>query len=246
MDKQSLSANKRNILGRKVNSLRKQGFLPGNVYGKKIKSQAVQVNLKDFTAVFAKAGETGLIDLALDGKRLPVLIHNIAYHPVTQNPLHADFYQVDLKEKVTTKVPLEIIGEAPAVKDKTGVLLQNLDEIEVEALPQDLPDKISLDVGSLTAVDMGIKIKDLPQNSKVKILSDGELEIVKIAPAVSKEAEKEIEEAQAQKQAEAAAAAEAQAPGEGAGEAATAPEEKKPDSAKETPGKDAKPQEEKS
>lgn len=244
MDKQNLSANKRNVLGRKVKQLRTQGFLPANIYGKKVKSQAVQVNLKDFTLVFAKSGETGLVDLALDGKKLPVLIHNIAYHPITGSPLHADFYQVDLKEKVTTKVPLEIAGEAPAVKDKTGVLLTIIDELEVEALPQDLPDKISVDVSQLTAVDMGIKVKDLAPNPLVKILTDIELEIVKIAPAVSKEAEKELEEAEAQKQAE-AAAAEATAP-EGVQEAPAEGEEKKPDSAKAIPGKETKPQEEKS
>lgn len=245
MDKQNLTANKRNVLGRKVKQLRTQGFLPANIYGKKVKSQAVQVNLKDFTSVFAKSGETGLVDLALDGKKLPVLIHNIAYHPVTGSPLHADFYQVDLKEKVTTKVPLEIVGEAPAVKDKTGVLLTIIDELEVEALPQNLPDKISVDVSLLTAVDMGIKVKDLAPNPLVKILTDIELEIVKIAPAVSKEAEKELEEAEAQKQAEAAAAAET-APAEGAQEAPAEGEEKKPDSAKASPGKETKPQEEKS
>lgn len=197
MNSQSLKAQKRSVLGRKVKNLRKDGILPANIYGKKIKSQSVQVNLKDFTGVFEKVGETGLVDLELENKKLPVLIHNISYHPVSHQTLHADFYQVDLKEKVTTDVPLEIIGESIAVNDKLGVLLTILSEVEVESLPADLPEKIQVDVSNLKAVDESIKISDLKTSDKVKILTDLNLEIVKIAPLVSKEAEEMVKEQEA-------------------------------------------------
>ena len=132
------------------------------------------------------------MELELDGKKLPVLIHNVSYHPVTNQTLHADFYAVDLKEKVEANVPLLIIGESPAVKDKTGVLLINLDELHVEALPQDLPEKIEVDIANLVKLDDAIKVADLPVSDKIKILTDLELEVAKIAPLVVKE---KVEEA---------------------------------------------------
>ena len=192
MNKTSLPAKLRTVLGRKIKQLRKQGLLPANIYGKKVKSQAVSVDAKKFAEVFSKAGETGLLELELDGKKLPVLIHNVSYHPVTNQTLHADFYAVDLKEKVEANVPLLIIGESPAVKDKTGVLLINLDELHVEALPQDLPEKIEVDIANLVKLDDAIKVADLPVSDKIKILTDLELEVAKIAPLVVKE---KVEEA---------------------------------------------------
>ena len=189
MEKHTLSASKRTVLGRKVKKLRQSGLLPANVYGKKISSQAVQVNRKDFETVFSKAGETTLVDLKLEKKTIPVLIHNIAYDPIDTTPLHADFYQVDLKEKVTTKVPVVVTGESPAVRDKIGVVLTIVSEVEVEALPQDLLEKIEVDVSKLTQVDSSIKVGELSLSEKVKVLTEANLDVVKIAPLISKEAE---------------------------------------------------------
>lgn len=224
MEKLKLSATKRNIVGRKVKKLRKEGVLPANLYGKKIASCSIQIPEKDFVLVFRKAGETGLIELTLENKKHPVLIHHIQYHPVTNCPLHADFFQVDLKEKVATRVPLTIISEAPAVKDKIGTLLQLISEIEVEALPTDLPDKIEVNVGKLVAVDQSIKVAELVVGDKIKILTSPNLEIVKVAPLVSKEAGK-----MAKEEAEKAAAATAATP-----PTAPAVEGEKPKATKET------------
>lgn len=204
MEKIQLQAQKRTISGRKVKQIRKQGFLPANVYGKKITSRAVQVAVKDFTSVFARAGGSGLVELSLADKKVPVLIHNVQYHPVTNTPLHADFFQVDLKEKITAKVPVVLVGEAKAVKDKAGVLLTILSELEVEALPADLPEKIEVDVTHLALIDESVKVESIKVSEKVKILAGNDLDIVKIAPLVSKEAEKMAQE---EKAAAAAAAA---------------------------------------
>lgn len=212
MDKHILKANKRTEQGRKVKKLRKEGILPANIYGKKIKSQSIQVQLKDFVEVFKKTGETGLIELAVEEKKLPVLIHNVQLHPLTSLPLHADFFQVDLKEKVTARVPIVTIGEAPAVKDKLGVLLHIISEIEVEALPTDLPEKIEVDVSALSAIDQSLKISQLKLSDKIKVLTETEQEIVKIAPLVSKEAEKMAKE---EAEAAASAASEVSQPVEG-------------------------------
>lgn len=233
MDKVTLNAQKRTVVGRKVKKLRKGGFVPGNLFGKKVKSQAVQVTEKEFSPIFSKAGETSLVELMIDKQAHPVLIQNVSYHAVTGFPLHIDFFQVDLKEKVQTRVPLVFIGESSAVKDKVGVLLHILSEVEIEALPADLPEKIEVDINNLKAVGDTIKVSDLKVSDKIKILSDVNLELVKVAPLVSKEAEqmaKEEAEAKAAAAAEAAAAAGAEGapPQAGAPPAEGAPAEKAP------------------
>ncbi len=220
MDKHTLKANKRTVLGHKVKNLRKQGLLPANIYGKKVKSLAVEVAEKDFTSVFAKVGETGLIELTVGDEKKPVLVHNVAYNPVTDKPLHVDFFQVDLKEKVTAKVKLVMIGESPAVKDKVGVLLTIISDVEVEALPSDLPDKIEVDITVLSALDQTLKVSDLKVSDKIKILTNSASEIIKVAPLVSKEAEK-----MAAEEAAAAAAAAASATAESADTASVTTEE---------------------
>jgi len=127
-EKTKLNVEKRKDIGRKVKFLRREGILPANIYGKKIKSLAVQLSTKSFLPVLKEVGETGLLELKVtdEEKTRPVLIHAVQFHPTSGEPLHADFYQVDLKEKVTTKVPVELIGESLAVKDKIGILIQPL------------------------------------------------------------------------------------------------------------------------
>lgn len=205
MEKYNLTAQKRSILGQKVEQLRKKGILPANLFGKKIKSQAIQLSSKDFDKIFSKAGESSLVELVIDKKIHPVLIHNVQMHPVTDISIHVDFFEVDLKEKVATKVPLVSVGESVAVKDRIGVLLTLLSEVEVEALPADLPDKIEVDISKLAVLDQVIKISELKVSDKIKILTDKDQDIIKVAPLVSKEAQKQAEE-------EAAAAAAAAAP----------------------------------
>jgi large subunit ribosomal protein L25 len=231
MEKLQLKASKRNTVGRKVKALRRQGQLPANVYGKKVKSQAVSVEEKELVKVFSKAGETGLVELILDSDKKPVLIHNVQHHPVTGKILHVDFYQVDLKEKVTAKVPIAIIGESLAVRDKIGVLLTLVSELEVESLPADLPEKIEIDISGLAAVDQTVKVADLKVSQKIKILADQNKELVKVAPLVSKEAEQMAKE-EAEKAAAAVAAVETAAPAEGVAKE-EAPKEK--EAVKETP-----------
>lgn len=229
MDKVTLNANRRTVIGRKVKKLRKEGSLPANLFGKKIKSVAVQVQERQFKEVYGKVGETGLVELMLEKKAHPVLVHNVSYHPVTRFPLHVDFFQVDLKEKVVTKVPLSFVGDSPAVRDKLGVLLHILSEVEIEALPVDLPEKIEVDISGLKAVGDTIKVSDLKVADKIKMLTDLALELVKVAPLVSKEAERMAkEEAEAKAAAAAEAAAAAAAAGEGKPAEEVPPEEKAP------------------
>lgn len=195
-DKIKLNVEKRKIAGRKVKFLRKEGILPANIYGKKVKSLAVQVNLKSFLPVLKGAGETGLIDLKVAGedKARPVLIHNIQYHSVSDEPLHADFYQVDLKEKVTTKIPVELVGESAAVKGKIGILIQPLSEIEIEALPADLPEKIELNISSLEQIGDAVTLADVKLAEGVRSLTDTSQILAKIEPPAKEEEVAPVEE----------------------------------------------------
>jgi large subunit ribosomal protein L25 len=184
----NLVAKPRKTLGRKVKRLRKEGLLPANLYGKKIKSQALELPVAEFLKVYEQEGETGLIDLKIDSQVHPVLIHNLQVHPVTDEPLHVDFRQVSLTEKITAGVPIEIRGEAPAVEQKKGILIQPLNEVEVEALPQDLPDQIEVDISQLTEVDQAITVADLVYDKeKVKVLTDAGEVVVKINPLEEEE-----------------------------------------------------------
>lgn len=214
MEQTALKAQKRSVLGRKVKALRKQGVTPAHVFGKKVKTEHVQVQTGEFAKVFEKAGETGIIDLAVDGKKKPVLVKNVQVHPVTDQPLHIDFYQVNLSEKVKVDVPLEIVGESPAAQKKIGLLLTPVSELEIEALPTEIPEKIEVDVSTLDEVGKEVKVKDLKvDRSKVEIHTDDELVVVQIGELVTKE----MEETEAEIEAEQAVAEEVTeaAPAEG-------------------------------
>ncbi len=214
MQKHILTVKKREIFGKKVKRLRKDGTLPGNVYGHNFASEAVQMPTKEFTDVFEKAGHSGVVELKVDGQTIPTLIHEVTYHHVTHNVLHVDFYKVNLKEKVKAVVPVVLVGEPQAVTDKLGLLMHSLSEVEVEALPTDLPEHIEVDVTSLAQVGDGFHVSDLKVPAGVAIVTDAEHEVVRIAELVSHEAE-------AQAQEEAAAAEEAGAEGEATEGAAT-------------------------
>lgn len=220
MKREKLKVEKRKIVGKQVKKLRRDGILPGNVYGKDLKSTSVQVLFKDFEAVFKEAGETGLVDLELDGKTIPVLIHNLQTD-FRGTPLHADFFQVNLKEKVKTMVPIEIVGEPKAVTEKIGILMNIMSEVEVEALPENLPEKIEVNVEHLTNIDEQITVADLKTPEGVEILSDKEQVVSKIGELVTKEAQEQAAAEQAAAEAASAetgtteGATEGEAPAEG-------------------------------
>jgi large subunit ribosomal protein L25 len=193
MDKINLSAENRILSGRKVKTLRKQGIIPANIFGKKVTSLSISVNLKEFSKVYEKAGETSLITLILGSDKTKkeeraVLITNVQYDAVSDMPIHVDFHQVDLKEKVTADVEVELIGESPAEKTGIGTVVQYIDEIEVEALPMDLPEKFIIDVSTLTEVDQAVFVKDLKvEKDKVEVKVDAEEIVVKIEPPQKEE-----------------------------------------------------------
>jgi len=217
MKREKLKVEKRKVLGKKVKKLRREGILPANIYGKDIKSLAVQLAQKDFDKVFKEAGETSLVDIMVDSQTIPVLIHN-TQTDYLGNYLHADFYKVNLKEKVKTMVPILIVGEPKAVIDKVGLLMNILSEVEVEALPEQLPEHIEINVEKLALVDEQITVEDIKAPEGVTILTDPGQVIVKIGELVSKEAEElAAQEQAAAEEAKAEEAAEEGMPTEDAG-----------------------------
>lgn len=191
MDKVTLDAEKRSLVGRKVKNLRNKGLLPANMFGRGVKSESLQVKLANFQDIFKKAGETGLLYLSIKNGRVeqkPVLVSNVQLDPVSGTPIHVDFHQVDLKEKVTAEVPVEITGEAPAEKGGIGTVVQYIDKIQVEALPTALPEKFVVDVSNLAEVDQAIYVKDLAlDKAKVDIKADEKGIVVKVEPPQKEE-----------------------------------------------------------
>lgn len=186
----SLSAEKRKIVGKKVKKLRLEGKVPANVFGKNVKSLALSIKRIEFEKLYRTAGETTLIDIHIEGEKepRPALIAEAQFHSVSDHLLHVNFHQVDLTKKVTAGVPVRLIGESPAVKDKGAVLVTVMSEINVEALPANLPDHIAVDISGLVEFGDSVHVKDLRVDSDVKILAD-EGETVVTAQEPKEEAE---------------------------------------------------------
>jgi large subunit ribosomal protein L25 len=212
MKKHSLNATLRTITGSKVKQLRKQGLIPATVYGKNFNSISVTVPKEDFLKISKEIGETGLIELSLKDDVLPVLANTVQINPVTRDPIHIEFHKVDLKEKVKAKVPVVTVGESEVITQKLGVLLQLVNEVEVEALPADLPENIELDITSLKNVGDELKVSAMKIPAGVILITELDVNAAKIAPLVSHEAAAEEAKAAETAQAQAAESAEAAAP----------------------------------
>jgi large subunit ribosomal protein L25 len=180
-DKHEIKAENRSVLGKKVKKLRKDGLTPATVYGKGIESKSIQFVSKELEKMFEELGESTLVEVSLDEKeKLPVLFRNPQYHPVEGNLIHIDCYKVNLKEKITATVPLEFVGESLAVKNG-NILVTVTDEVEIEALPADLPEKIEVDISVLEDLESTITVKDLKiDSSKLTMITDIEQLVVKV------------------------------------------------------------------
>lgn len=193
MDRTKISVEQRKITGKKVKQLRKEGIIPANIFGKDLKSISIQVELKEFQKAFKEAGETALVDVKVGSEVYPSLIHNLQRDPRYDSIIHVDFHKVNLKEKITTEVPVVLEGESPAVKSGEGLILQTLNEVEVECLPTDIPPHITIDAEKLTEVGQSVHVKDLKvDKTKVEIKNDPEEVIVTVQTAEMKEVVEEV------------------------------------------------------
>lgn len=156
-----IQAQKREILGKKVKHLREKGLIPAELYGHGRENIHLSIPADIFHDVYEDAGEHAIVNLTIDKKSIPVLINSVQRHPISREVLAVDLYQVKMDEKVTTHVPLKFDGSSPAADDLGGVLVQAMNEIEIEALPGDIPDGIMVDLSSLRELDTSIYVKDL-------------------------------------------------------------------------------------
>lgn len=213
----------------KAGSARRAGQVPAILYGHGLKNENIQVDAKLFLKVLAEAGRTSLVDLSVDGKEHNVLIREVQLHPMRDEVLHADFYQVRMDEEVRADVPLEYVGESPAVKDLGGVLVRNFDTLEIEALPKDLPRSIEVDISKLGTFEAVIKVADLTVGNGVKVLVETDAVVALVQPprsdaeleSLSEEVKEDVESV------EGVVKPEVPAEGEEGSEADTAGEEEK-------------------
>ena len=189
MEKIELQAEKRESVGTALNSLRKKGFLPSVVYGRNFEAAPIQTKYTDFEKAFKKAGESTLINLKIGDREEPTVIKDIQKDPVTDKIIHADFYKVNLKEKIKAKIQLVLAGESEAVK-AGGILVKTVNELEVEALPQDLPHEFQIDISRLQNIGDHILVKDIFVSENVKMEADPE-DVVVLIQAPREEAVEE-------------------------------------------------------
>lgn len=178
-----LIAKSRAAAGKQNKRLRKSGFLPGVLYGPKQKSVSLEVDEKEFERVYRQAGENTLINLKLNDKENhKVLIHEVGRHFMKPKPVHVDFYAVNLKKKIHAKIPLRFEGTPPAVKEQGGVLLTIVNEVEVNALPTDLPHFIEVDLRGLAQFNDQVRLQDLKVGEEVEILGNPEDVVATVKP----------------------------------------------------------------
>jgi large subunit ribosomal protein L25 len=199
MEQLQLSADKRVVTGKEVRHLRKNGLIPAVVFGHAVESTAIQVAEKDLRAVLARGGSNRLISLEIEGQgqHTLALAREVQRHPLTAAILHVDFQAVVMTEKLRTSVGLAFVNQSPAVIDGSGMLIHNLDEVEIECLPADLISTIEVDLSGLQKIDDTIHVRDLTVSANVKILTAPEDMIVRVVHVTEIEAEEEAAEAPA-------------------------------------------------
>lgn len=190
-----LAVQKREQLGRGVHALRTRHLIPAELYGKGIANVHLAVPEKDFKKVFKEAGENTIVNIIVDGKKYPAFIYDVSYDGVTDEILNIDFYQVRMDEKIKIGVPIEFIGIAPAVKSKNGILVKALQELEIEALPSDIPHNIPVNITTLEDIGQSLYVKDVSVPEKVRVLVAPDTVVVTITAQVTEEEELAMQQA---------------------------------------------------
>ncbi len=194
MEKYVLEAKKREIIGKQVKALRREGLLPAVIYGSGIEPMPLTLNTGEVRQTLSVIGANTLITLKIGKKEYLVLVRDLQREVIKRDLLHIDFQAVSMEETITTNVPVLVVGEAPAVKELNALLVTSLDFLQIEAKAKDLPDTISVDISELVEIGDHIQVKDLFISGDVKILDDSELTVVVVAAPTLMEIEPEVEE----------------------------------------------------
>ena len=195
MDMIELLCNEREVKGKKVKILRQQGITPVSLFGHDVQPQVLQCDTIKLARSVAQAGETRLISLKINKGKKPklALVREVQRSPMSKQLLHVAFYAVKLEEKVVVQVPIVFVGEAPALNKKGNTLMRELDTLSIECLPNEIPNKIEVDISSLAEANQALRVKDIDFRKKITVLDHPERVIVTvIARAEEKVIPKEI------------------------------------------------------
>jgi large subunit ribosomal protein L25 len=187
-----LAAKTRQKLGKGVKALRKEGFVPAELYGHGLANMHLSLAAKEFNKVFKEAGTNTVVTLLIDKDKKPAIIHDVMRDALTDEIAHVDFYQVRMDEKIKAKVPLEFIGIAPAIKTLGAVINRSMAELEVEALPTDLPHRLTVDLSVLDELNKSVYVRDIKVPKGVKILIEEETAVATATPPLKEEEKVEV------------------------------------------------------
>lgn len=202
-----LEISRREVMGKAVKRLRKEGIIPANIFGHNEASMAIQIDAGAFERLRRSHGSRSVLSLRMSGTKSTqtALIRHIQREPQTSKIIHVDFFRVSLSERIRVKVPLHFTGEAPAVKTENGVMLHLLDAIEIECVARDIPEYLEVDVSGLTEIDAILHASDVKLPADFTLITDPEEGIVKVAATRAEVAEEAAEAAAASEAAPAAA-----------------------------------------
>ena len=181
MEKVVINATKRDVVGKQVKALRREGKLPAVIYGRHTEPVNINLDAHSASLALAKLTSSSLVTINVDGTEYATLVREKQRDYIKNRLLHVDFLAVSLDEKIRTYVVVNFIGVSPAVKDFNAVLVKNLEQLEVECLPPDLPERIEVDISAMTRPGAGIRVRAVRISDKVRILNDPDT-LVAVAP----------------------------------------------------------------
>ncbi len=192
MDEVVIKANHRQVVGKKVKVLRREGILPAVVYGHNVDSIPISLNMREASRILERISPSALVVVDVDGEQHYTLVRDKQRNPIRGSILHVDFQAVSLDETVRADLNIKIVGEAPAVETYLGIVVPSLEQLSIECLPKDLPDNIEVDISGLNEIGDSLLVRDLVAPNGVEILSDPEdVVVVVIAQAAEEEVEEE-------------------------------------------------------
>jgi large subunit ribosomal protein L25 len=182
-----IKAEKREILGKKVAVLREKGMIPAELYGFEVPNMHLSIDSKAFEKTFKEAGENTVVNVVVSGSSYPVLIYDVQHSPVSGGVIAVDFYKVNMNKEIVAMIPLKFIGESKVVKEGLGIIVKAMDEIEIEALPADIPSSITVDISSLSSIGQSIYVKDLSVTGKFKFTVEPGNVVVSVSEKAAEE-----------------------------------------------------------
>ncbi len=182
-----LEATKRSVIGKQVKALRREGKLPGVIYGKHIEPISILMDARETNRILSRVTASHLVTLKVDGKEHIVLVRDRQRDFIRGGLIHVDFLAVSMTEKIRTQVRLEIVGTAPAVSDLGGILVTGVTEVDVECLPKDLPDVIRVDISKLNRIGASLQVQHLVIPENVTLLSSPHEMVIQISTPMGEE-----------------------------------------------------------